>query len=236
MNASAPTAFGSLINIFLEPRKTFGDVRSHAGWAWYPLLVTIIVTVLSFAWYYGSADWSVIQQQTMDYLAGRNYSHDQLEQIRNGLTRSGILIQTCIFITIFLVLIYLVQALYLFLVSKIAGYEVQGYGSWFNFTAWAYLPAVIGYLAMDVTFIISGRQSTLASVDVTSLNTLIFKLPMDNDWFGLVNSLHLTSFWSFALLTIGFSQWTRQNLAKSAGIALAPYILIYGIWILIKLI
>ncbi|HEX7965923.1 MAG TPA: Yip1 family protein [Gammaproteobacteria bacterium] len=236
MNDSSPTAFGSLINIFLEPRKTFDDVRPHTSWLWYPLLLCIGSALLVFAWYYGTADWGVIQQQTMDYIAGRNYSADQMEQIRNGLTRKGILMQTCIFLTIFVVLIYLVQALYLFLVSKIGGYEVQGYGNWFNFTCWAYMPSVLGNLAFAVMYAISGKQAAVTSLDVTSLNTLLFKLTPQDSWFGLLNSLHLTTFWSFALLVIGFSQWTRQSLGKSAALALAPHILIYGIWILVKLI
>lgn len=234
--ASNPSAFGSLINIFLDPAKAFEDVRSHNAWLWYPLVLTIGSAMVMFIWYYGTADWNTVIQQTMDYLANRNYSSDQLEQIRNGLSRTGLIIQTCIGVTIVFALLYLLQALYLFFAAKIGGYEVQGYGSWFSFTAWAYVPAVLGNLAMGIMYLISGKGASLVSLDITALNTLLFKLPVSDKWFGMLNALHLTTFWTFALLVIGFARWTKQSLGKSAAITLTPHILIYVIWALIKLI
>lgn len=231
-----PSVFATLIDIFLEPKKALGDIRGHTGWLWYPLLITIGSSVLVFAWYYGTADWDVIQQQTMDFLASRHYGHEQLEQIRNGLSRTRMVLQTCIGISIVSILIYLTQALYLFFVSKIAGYQVQGFGDWFSFTSWTYFPSAIGNIAFAITYAIAGKQATLPSLDVSSINTLLFHLPIDSAWYGLVSSLRLSLFWSLGLMTIGFMQWTGRNLSKSIVIVLAPYVLIYGIWALLKII
>jgi hypothetical protein len=236
MSDSNPSAFGSLVNIFLEPRKTLEDVRPHTSWLWYPLLLAIGALVVAFIYYYGTADWDVIRQQQADVLSTYNLTKDQIAESLANLTRTKLILQTGIGVTIFLFVVYLIQALYLFLAAKVVGADVQGYGAWLNFTAWTYFPSFLGSLATLVANIVYGKEATFASVDVTSLNTLIFKLPMDDKWFGLANSLHLALFWSFALLVIGFAAWTKKSLGKSAAIVLAPHVLIYGIWITLKLI
>lgn len=236
MNDSSPTAFGSLIDIFLEPRKTLQDVRQHTGWLWWPLLLTFGLVVLSLVYYYGTADWDVIRQQQADAMSHYNLTRDQIEKALAGLTRGKIIIQGSIGVVIIFGLIYLIQALYLFLAAKVVGAEVQGFGSWFSFTAWTYFPAFLGSLATLGAMLAYGKQATFTSVDVTSLNTLIFKLPMDHSWFNMANSVHLALFWTFALMAIGFSAWSKSSLRKSVAIVTAPYVLIYGIWIILKLV
>ena len=236
MNATSPSAFGSLLNIFLEPRKTLEDVRQHTGWLWLPLLLTFGAVILTIIAYYGTADWDVIRQQQADAMSNYNMTKDQIAQALAGLSRSRIIIQGSIFVVIIFSVIYLIQALYLFLAAKIVGAEVQGFGSWFSFTAWTYFPGFLGSLASLIAIFAYGKQATFASVDVTSLNTLIFKLPMDHSWFNYANALHLALFWSLALMAIGFSAWSKSSLGKSAAIVLAPHVLLYGIWALLKLI
>jgi hypothetical protein len=235
-NASNPSAFGSLINIFLEPRKTLDDVRQHTNWLWWPLLLTFGAVILTIVAYYGMADWDVIRQQQADAMSNYNLTKDQIAQALAGMSRTKIIMQGSIAVVIIFGLIYLIQALYLFLAAKIVGAEVQGFGSWFSFTAWTYFPGFLGSLAALVAILAYGKQATFVSVDVTSLNTLIFKLPADHSWFNYANTIHLALFWSIALMTIGFSAWSKSSLGKSAAIVLAPHVLLYGIWALLKLI
>lgn len=235
-STASPSAFGSLLNIFLEPRKTFEDVRPHTAWLWYPLILALGALVVVFVSYYGTADWDVIRQQQSDILSNYHLTRDQINQALSSLTRTKLVLQTSIGLTIFFAIIYLIQALYLFLAAKVTGSEVTSFGAWFNFTCWAYFPSFLGSIASLAAFIAYGKQATFMSVDVTSLNTLIFKVPMDSPWFSMLSNLHLALFWSFALMAIGFSAWTKKSLGKSATIVLAPHVLIYGIWIVLKLI
>ena len=230
------SAFASLLNIFVEPKKAMEDIRGHVGWLWYPLLLAIGALVVTFVYYYGTTDWDVIRQQQADILNTYHLTRDQIDQSLANLTRTKLIMQTGIGVTIFIVIVYLIQALYLFLAAKVVGGEVQDYGAWLSFTAWTYFPSFLGSLATLAANIAYGKQATFAAIDVTSLNTLIFKLPIDNAWFGLANSLHLALFWTFALMTIGFAAWTKKSLGKSVTIVLAPHVLIYGIWITLKLI
>lgn len=236
MNEPNPSVLGSLVNIFLEPGKTFQDVRQHTGWLWYPLLLALAALVVTFAFYYGTADWDVIRQQQMDILSNYHMPQDQIAQALNKLTRTRLVVQTSIGVIVILALIYLIQALYLFLAAKVTGAEVQSYGAWFNFTCWAYFPSFLGSIATLAAFLVYGKQSTFMAIDVTSLNTLLFKVPMDSTWFAMLSNLHLALFWSFALMAIGFSVWAKKSIGKSAAIVLAPHVLIYGLWIALKLI
>ncbi|HEX2668749.1 MAG TPA: YIP1 family protein [Gammaproteobacteria bacterium] len=236
MNDTSPTAFGSLINILLEPRKTLQDLRQHTGWLWWPLVLTFGSVILSIVCYYSTADWDVIRQQQADVLSNYNLTRDQIENALAGLTRGKIIMQGSIGVVVIFSVVYLIQALYLFLAAKIVGAEVQGFGSWFSFTAWTYFPGFVGSLATLAAILAYGKQATFSSVDVTSLNTLIFKLPMDHSWFNYANSIHLALFWTLALMAIGFSAWSKSSLGKSAAIVLAPHVLIYGIWAILKLV
>lgn len=234
-STSSPSALGSLVNILLEPKKTFEEVRQHTGWLWYPLVLTLGMIAVSIIYYYSMADWDVIRQQQTDILTNYHLTRDQINTALASLTRSKLIIQGSIAVVIIFGLIYLIQALYLFLAAKMVGSETQSYGAWFNFTCWAYFPGFLGAVATLAANIAYGKEATFPSVDVTSLNTLIFKVPMDSTWFNMLNNLHLALFWSLALMAIGFSVWTKKSLGKSAAIALAPHVLIYGLWIVLKL-
>ena len=123
MNDSNPSALGSLVNIFLEPGKTFQDIRQHTSWLWYPLLLALGALAVTFVFYYGTADWDVIRQQQMDILSNYHMTRDQIDQAMSSLTRTKLVVQTSIFLVIFLTVIYLIQALYLFLAAKLTGRE-----------------------------------------------------------------------------------------------------------------
>ncbi len=229
------SVFACLGNIFVEPKKALGDFREHNHWLWYPLLITMAVATAVLLWYYATADLGVLQQQVMEVISSR-YSAGDLETIRATLTRGRFLFQAAMGGTLGVVLVCLIQALYFFLVSKLAGYEVQDYGRWFSFSVWTYFPNVLAYLTAGVAYLLSSRQTDFFAIDVTNLNTLLFRVSPDSRWFSLAASIHLTTFWWLALMIMGFSLWTKKSPGKSAFIVLAPWLTIYAVFALVKLI
>ena len=155
---------------------------------------------------------------------------------KRALTRGRFLFQAAMGGTLGVVLVCLIQALYFFLVSKLAGYEVQDYGRWFSFSVWTYFPNVLAYLTAGVAYLLSSRQTDFFAIDVTNLNTLLFRLSPHSRWFSLAASIHLTTFWWLALMIMGFSLWTKKSPGKSAFIVLAPWLTIYAVFALVKLI
>lgn len=235
--ASDPSsALASLGNIFLEPKKALRDIRAHGRWIWYPLLITIALSVLLTVWYFSTVDMNWLGQQTLAQLSGKNLSADQQQTILNSLTRSRFLTFGVIGAVVVTIILWLLQALYYFFAAKIGGYEEQAYGQWFSFSVWTSFPNIIATIAAGITYIFSSAQTAFTSLDVTSLNTLIFHLPPTAKLAGVAGSVHLTTFWVLGLMTVGFALWTRKSLGKSATIVLAPWIIIYAIWIIVKLV
>lgn len=235
--ASDPSsALASLGNIFLEPKKALRDIRAHGRWIWYPLLITIALSVLLTVWYFSTVDMNWLGQQTLAQLSGKNLSADQQQTILNSLTRSRFLTFGVIGAVVVTIILWLLQALYYFFAAKIGGYEEQAYGQWFSFSVWTSFPNIIATIAAGITYIFSSAQTAFTSLDVTSLNTLIFHLPPTAKLAGVAGSVHLTTFWALGLMTVGFALWTRKSLGKSATIVLAPWIIIYAIWIIVKLV
>jgi hypothetical protein len=229
------SAFACLINIFVDPKKALTDISGHTRWLWYPLLIMMLVTTAFGLWYYMTVDIGWMADQILSTMSAK-MDADKLEQVRHSFTRGRFLFGAVLGGTVFVALIYLIQALYLFMVSKVAGYEVQEFGKWFSFTAWVSFPGVLAPVAQAISYLFSpNKQVSLYQLDVTSLNTLFFHLPMQSHWFTTIYSLRLTLFWTLGLMVYGFSIWTKKSLTKSAIVVLAPYVIIYGLIIAIKL-
>ncbi|HET7921128.1 MAG TPA: YIP1 family protein [Gammaproteobacteria bacterium] len=229
------SALSSLVNIFLEPKKALADVQGHTRWLWYPFLISVVVTTAFSVWYYLSVDMAWLVDQMIANMSDK-MDPEKADAIRASMTRGRFLFGSLIGVPLVIGVIYVLQTVYLLLVSKLAGYEVQSFGKWFNFTAWTSLPNVLGTLASAIALLFSsGNQVSLYKTDVTSINTLLFHLPQSSTWFNTVQNLHLTLFWALGLMIFGFSRWTGRSLGKSAVVILAPYVVIYGIVIAVKL-
>jgi hypothetical protein len=233
MNAtspSTPSAFGSLVNIFLEPRKTLDDLRAHAAWWWLPLLLVLVLSMLFQVWYASRVDVSWFADQTLAPSAA-NMTADQLRDARARFTPGSMMVFGIIG-SVFLVIWYLIQALYFMLAAKVGGWQQQGFGNWLNFISWTSMPAVLGFVASAAYMLsTSSRQISPVDIDVTSLNTLLFHVPYAHSGQALASSLRITTIWSWLLMTIGVSAWTGKDMVKSAIAALLPYLVCYAIWI-----
>ncbi|MGH8321264.1 MAG: YIP1 family protein [Gammaproteobacteria bacterium] len=229
------SALACLGNIFVEPKKALQDIRPHGSWAWYPLIITLILTIAWTTWYFSTVDMGWLSDQMLAQYSSK-YSSDQLDMMRQGFTRSRFLMFGILAGSIGLIVILLLQALYFFFVAKIGGYEEQSYGKWFSFSIWTSFPNVLATIAAGIAYLFASHQTSWYSLDVTSLNTLLFHLPMGHPLMGVASSFHLTGFWALGLMIVGFSLWTKKSLGKSALIVLAPWVVIYALWIILKLV
>jgi len=232
METSALTCLG---NIFVEPKKALQDIQPHTAWFWYPLIITIVLTVAFIVWYYATADIGWLANQMTAAMADK-YSNEQLEQIRQNFTRSRLLTGSAVFVPLWISIVYLLQALYFFLVCKTGGYGEQSYGKWFSFSVWTSFPIVLSTIASGIAYLFASPQTSYYALDVTSLNALLFRLPLGHPLMSVAASVHLTTFWALGLMSVGFAQWTKKSLGQSALIVLAPWIIIYALIIILKLV
>ena len=224
------TAWGSLLNIFLEPRKTLETLRAHASWWWVPMLLVLVLNILFQVWYANRVDVSWFADQTLAPQAA-NMTADQLRDAHARFTPTSMMVFGLIGSVIFMVW-YLIQALYFFMVAKLGGWQQQGYGSWLNFISWTSMPAVLGFIASGAYMLsTSSNQISPVDIDITSLNTLAFHVHYAAKGQALASSLRLTTLWSWGLMVIGISAWTGKTLGKAAVAALAPYVVGYAAWL-----
>ena len=235
MSTSSPLA--TLGNIFVAPAQAFDDIRGHNRWLWWPLLIMIAATAAFTGWYLATVDihWMTLQALQQNSMVTSHMNAEQIQQIADNATRTGSLVGGLISSVLILPIIYAIAALYYLLAAKVAGYDVQGYGSWYSFVSWSNFPAVISVLVSALVYLVRGNHQVLAQdLDLTGLNTLLFHLTPDNSWYAMVSSLRLTTFWVIGLSIFGLARWTRRGLGHAAFVVLLPYVVIYGVWILIK--
>ncbi|MGE5624010.1 MAG: YIP1 family protein [Bacillota bacterium] len=230
MNDANPSAFGSLVNIFLEPRKTLEDLRSHASWWWVPLLLVLALSIVFQVWYASRVDIAWFADQTLAPQAA-NMTADQLRDAHARFTPTSMIVFGVIG-SVFIAIWYLIQALYFMLAAKVGGWQQQGFGNWFNFIGWTSMPGILGFVASAAYMLsTSSRQISPVDIDVTSLNTLVFHVPYAHNGQALASSLRLTTIWSWVLMVIGVSAWTGKDTVKSAVAVLSPYLICYAVWI-----
>lgn len=232
MNDTNPSAFGSLINIFYEPGKTLESLRGKAGRLWMPFLVVAATNALLQLWYAQRVDIAWFADQSLASQAA-NMTADQLRDAHARFTPGSMIFFGTVFGTVGLVLWYLAQGLYFFLAAKIGGYKEQGFGSWLSFICWTSMPALVGIIATAAYMLsTSSRQISPVDIDITSLNTLLFHVPYAHDGQFIASSFRITTIWSWAIMVIGFSRWTGKPLSRSAMVVLAPYTVLYAVFIL----
>lgn len=225
------SAFGTLINIFLEPKKTMEDLRGHVAWLWLPLLLVVGLSCLFQVWYATRVDVSWFADQSLADSAA-NMTADQLRDAHARFTTGSMIFFGLAGSLIGVTVWYLMQALYFFFVAKIGGYTQQGFGAWLNFICWTSMPAVLGLVASAAYMLTtSSRQISPVDIDITSLNTLLFHVPYAHSGQFIASSLRITTIWSWVLMIIGLSAWTGKNMKQAAVVVLAPYAVMYAAFI-----
>lgn len=223
------------IDIVVDPVALFRAIIGRPGWMWVPLLGALIVGTTFWIFYYNAVDFDWLQATLADDLirSGR-VAAEELESVDAFLSRGILMWTTIISFLLLTPAVYLAHAFYYFIVANLLGHKNQGFGDWFNFVCWAYLPAAFVYIVMTVAFFMGeeGRVSVQA-LDMTSINFLFLDLPPESAYRTVASTISVLYVWVVALMTLGFAMWTERSWAASAVIALLPMVLVFGGWALI---
>jgi hypothetical protein len=136
------------------------------------------------------------------------------------------IISTVVSVFVIYSLIIALYALYLKFVSKFSFVEL-GWKSWFSLICWTSVPTVFGAIASWVVLLTnSNGQVPMLDLNVLSFSNLL-GLSTQGGPLLVLTPLYI---WSFALLALGYQNWTKKSLLASTLLSLGPYLLIFGLW------
>ena len=230
MNDKSYKVFNAMVDIIASPGKALDEVKQHTSWLWWPLLISILLAMSVFAYYYSWVDFPWLVEETIRGLPAENRA-ESAEAVRSFMKPGQTMWITLISIAVTSLVIYTIQALYFHLTNKMtSGAEIR-FGQWFSFCVWISFVSVFGSLAALVVMLMAdSNQLATTSLQPFSVNALILHAAPGTTWATWASSLSLVTFWSIFLAALGFSRWTGTSTVKSWLIALLPWVLIFGIW------
>ena len=230
MTNNSYSVFNAMVDIVASPRKAFGEIKSHSGWFWWPLLIGLMLSLGMFVYYYSWVDFPWLVEETIQQLPAESRA-EGAEGVRQFMQRDASMWTSLIAVVVMSFIIYLIQATYFHLANKLTTGAEIAYGQWFSFCVWSGFVGVFGSLAAFVLmFTADSNQLATESLAVLSLNSLLVHASPGEPWFTWASSLTLINFWMIFLVSIGYALWTGASMMKSATIAILPWAAIFGIW------
>ncbi|MGO4894606.1 YIP1 family protein [Flavobacterium sp. W21_SRS_FM6] len=228
---SVNNPFQACFNILLKPNGVFAKVRMTHNWSWIPFLLIMSVAVLPELYYFSTVDidW---YRELMVQTTAANISPSEQNVIRQSLNKEVLLWSGTFGAALSLIIANVILALYLNFCAKADEECVEGFTDWYGFCWWVSLPtifvSILGLLAIALS---ESNQILPTAVHPTSI-AYFLSIEMSSAWYGLCQSIRIEHFWYMYLTTVGLAQWTQLSKQRITVIAIAPYAIIWGIWLL----
>lgn len=224
-----------LINIFVEPGKTFAELKEKPTFL-LPLVIMIVLSVAMTLLYFNKVDgeWLTNHQLAMGATEMSAAEMEQAKKIMPSAKVMGII--GAVVAPIMIVIITLIMGLYYMLAGKITGTAVS-FKQALSLVTWSGLPSLLGLVVAIVGIFMMSPQSTLESLMLTNVDPLIVQLPYDHAWSSFAKNFNLLSLWSVVLVAIGWRNWGRTGWGQAFTVALIPSLVIFGAmaaWALLK--
>lgn len=222
-------ASGSLSNIggvIVDPSPTFARLKDKPT-PWVPLLALILLTLAVTWWWITTADFTWLRDHMLS--ARPDVKPEARAAMEHFLTQKTMLWSTAGGAVVGTLVMFALMALYYLVAGKMMGSQI-GYGKWFGFVTWTSVPRLLVIPLMALQIVTSHGRLAPEDLNMVSLNYLLLHLPMSNPWANLAGNLDLATLWSVALATIGLKAWTGRSTGTCVTVAVAPYLVIYGLW------
>lgn len=217
-----------LVNVFTAPRDAFSALAVRPT-VLLPIVALTLLNTAVIVGYYSQVD-TVWLMQTMAADAGQALPPEAIEGQGGAAMMGPVMMAIGTVGGLLQVLIPLLLAAgYLTLVS-LFGNDGVTFKRWLSAVAWSSMPTTIGMLSAFVNLALNDathmRPTELNMLSVGNL------LGLEAAGGGFVRTLLFsmdpTMLWSLALLTFGYSLWTRRSLVVSFVIIVAPLVIWLG--------
>lgn len=216
-------------DIFLKPNRVFATLQNKHNWSWLPFFIVIIMSIAPSYLYFSFVDFEWYRELIISNTMA-DVSPAEQNQMRAAMTQQGTILFTIFGGLVGFVAINAVIATYLNLVTKSDENNLNGFTDWYGLTWWTSMPVILSsVIAIAMILLATDNQLPPENLSLTSLS-FILGIGLDSSWFGLAQNIRVESFWSAYLMAVGISQWTQIEGKKAMGIAIAPLLVIWGIW------
>ncbi|RDV25190.1 YIP1 family protein [Alteromonas aestuariivivens] len=219
-------------DIFLRPNGVFRALAAKDNWSWFPFIIVAVVSVLPNYAYLNTVDFDWYR----DLLITAQYdqiSPAEQDQIRAQLTPQSVLVFATVATVLGYIIINAIVAAYLNIVTRSDEQNVHGYMDWYGFSWWTAMPVVVNCLLALVLMMFTSNPQTSPNILTPLSAAFVFGIEMDSPYHNFAQAIRLDSFWSIYLTIVGISQWTSFSVKKAAVIAITPYALIWGLWLIV---
>lgn len=215
-----------LINIFVEPGKTFAELKEKPSFL-LPLALMIVLTVVMTLFYFNKVDSSWLTEHQLS-MSGKEMSSAEIEQAKKVMPSAPTMgIIGAVIAPIFIVLVTLLMGLYYFVAGKITGNAVT-YKHALSLVTWSGVPTLLGLVVAIVGIAMMAPQTGLESLMLTNVDPLLVQLPYDHAWSSFAKNFNLLSLWSILLVAIGWRTWGKTSWGQAITVAIIPSLIIYG--------
>jgi hypothetical protein len=214
------------------PSSAFDDLRQRPRF-WFPLLLIIVTTAAVWYSYFSVVDFEWFKQAVLSETPDvKALPAEQRDAVMAMYTRTMMTWGSVVSIAIVTVIVFVVSALYFWLAAKVTRLPPElRFKHWFAFATWASLPLVLGNLVSGILLLLSDTpQVNPGTMAPLGLNELLVHAPYGSSAQGVLDSLSIPAFLSWALMIIGVKAWSQRSWMFSALFVLVPAVLFYGIW------
>jgi hypothetical protein len=215
-----------LINIFVEPGKTFAELKEKPSFL-LPLALMIVLTVTMTLFYFNKVDSAWLTEHQLS-MSGTEMSSADIEQAKKVMPSAPMMgIIGAVVGPIFIVLVTMLMALYYLVAGKITGTAVS-FKHGMSLVTWAGVPSLLGMVVAIVGIAMMEPQTALESLMLTNVDPLLVQLPFDHAWSSLAKNFSLLTLWSVLLTVIGWRTWSKGGWGQAITVAIIPSLIIYG--------
>ncbi|QJR79883.1 YIP1 family protein [Alteromonas pelagimontana] len=219
-------------DIFFRPNGVFRAVAEKDNWSWFPFFIVIVLAIVPTYFYLNFVDFSWYADQIMHSQYG-DLSPVEQEQFRQNMTLNSAMIFGLSATVIGFIAINALVAVYLNLATKADKDNLHGFTDWYGFTWWAAMPTVINSLIAMFLILLADDHQLYPSVLAPLSAAYVFGMDMGSSWYGFAQSFRLDNIWGIYLTVVGIKQWTSFTTKKATIIGVAPYVIIWSVWIII---
>ncbi|HEY7113351.1 MAG TPA: YIP1 family protein [Thermoanaerobaculia bacterium] len=223
--AAAPvpgdSALARIPGTFFSPGKTFESIAARPTWL-APLLLWTAVSVLFTATLLPKIDWEKVVRQAIER-RGQSVPEDRMSGIIETQKKIGTTVTWCIAV-VAPVAVCLLVAVVIWGAFKAFGWDStfrQARGA----TAHAFLPGVLGTILAIPLVMRVDTVDPQAIGDLVRSNLGFLVERNQKALHSLLSSLDIFSFWTIALLSIGFAAAAKVRKGQAAGVVVTLWAL-----------